>query len=349
MSESVNTFLNGLKMFQQGAKQFATDRAFSSAAEELKTLTAGIENEGEKRRAQAELSNRLTADLARIGADPSQIQTAAASFGPRQFRSPDEMITEATISQDNDLLGAGLQAQKLIGRDDRQLRERGMGLQERGVGLQERGVALDEAKFAKSQQAMAGIDTLRQGGTVSQLSKEDRERFINNVSPIRGMNIKAMATTGEQAKEILASKTSTDKSLSAVDSLLNDGLSRFNLKDRKKAAQLVAELKSGVRIAVTGGGNISLFEQQMLDELSPNPTAILSYTPAQKAGLESIRDKIQIGYLADLNNRGAELVPPEGMSPRDLQVFEKIIKNPGNDKAVQAYRLLKKKYSKSMK
>lgn len=114
------------------------------------------------------------------------------------------------------------------------------------------------------------------------------------------------ALTPQVAKPIREAYTGAKQAGFAVDKILDltkdikPGQkilpARFNELKAKVQQNRVA-LKAGIRIAITGGGNISEGEQKMLDEIAADPTQIVRNPQAARAALQSLKENSMIGAI----------------------------------------------------
>lgn len=86
------------------------------------------------------------------------------------------------------------------------------------------------------------------------------------------------------------------------------------LATRAEAAQYVAELKSALRIELTGGGNISTAEHKLMDQIVTNPMAIFSLDTTSQAALKTLGERFQSRRQNLMQTQGVLPVKPDGVS-----------------------------------
>jgi len=101
--------------------------------------------------------------------------------------------------------------------------------------------------------------------------------------------------TSMQAKELNLAKIAAGETKKAINRLLE--INKIPFKSMRpeviaEATQLQSKLKAQSRIAVTGGGNMSDFEQKLLADLSPNPSDFFTLESSTKKKLETLEKMV---------------------------------------------------------
>jgi hypothetical protein len=89
-----------------------------------------------------------------------------------------------------------------------------------------------------------------------------------------------------------------------------------------------AQIKAGIRIAVTGGGNISGPEQKLLDSIVADPTEIMRNPKAAMKALDSLDRGMQQKLIVEAMNRGvyfseSQLAEMHRQRPKAMKWFKK--------------------------
>lgn len=83
---------------------------------------------------------------------------------------------------------------------------------------------------------------------------------------------------------------------------------------KAQANQYVAELKAALRIELTGGGNISNAEQNLMDTIVVNPMAIFSLDSTNQAALTTLAERFQTRQKTMMGAEGVLPIKPDGVS-----------------------------------
>ena len=82
---------------------------------------------------------------------------------------------------------------------------------------------------------------------------------------------------------------------------------RADLVLRQKAFMYSRNIVASIRIDQSGGGNMSNYEQRMIEQMSNNPTAVLSWNPARIEGLKILRKRFDLNVASDAAVNGIKL------------------------------------------
>ena len=165
------------------------------------------------------------------------------------------------------------------------------------------------------------------------------------------------AKSKDDAKIAKEQFTNVDKGVTAATKLLEIMDRPFKSVDPKTigdATIWVAALKGASRIEVTGGGNISGPEQELLNQVAADPTKLWSLDVQNRARLQGVVEKLNLTKKAVIKNYG--LVPygqekrggsaPKAAAPKpemsgdDKQALDWAKKNPNDPRAAQIMQRL---------
>lgn len=115
---ALDDLFQALRMFQDGAKEYATGNAIRSAAENVKQINSIQQDEFVKRQQLEETGKQLALQLGSMGAPVSQIQSSVGAIMPQQLNSPDaffqQSLTATNPEAAKDLASAGMAFQKFL-------------------------------------------------------------------------------------------------------------------------------------------------------------------------------------------------------------------------------------------
>jgi len=103
----LENLFQGLKMFQDGLREYSTNRAIGEATDAVNQLNQSAVSDQQKRVAQMQLGNQLAAHLSSLGATGAQIEGAAGSIRPQSFQSPNDMMMQGYLQGNQDLVAQG--------------------------------------------------------------------------------------------------------------------------------------------------------------------------------------------------------------------------------------------------
>ena len=87
-----------LQMFSQGVNQLQTQRAITSANEQVQQIRASEASEADKRNALQQISSGLVSHLAGMGTPATTLAAVADSIGPRQYANANQMNADALLT-----------------------------------------------------------------------------------------------------------------------------------------------------------------------------------------------------------------------------------------------------------
>jgi len=115
---AMDDLFQALKMFQQGAQEYATGSAIREAAAQVKDINKIQQDEFMKRQQLEETGKQLALQLGAIGAPAAQIQQAAGAIMPQQLKGPEDFFSQAaqatTPEAQKELANAGIAFQKYL-------------------------------------------------------------------------------------------------------------------------------------------------------------------------------------------------------------------------------------------
>lgn len=103
---AMDDLFTALKMFQDGVQTLQTQRAITSANEQVNQIKAAEGNEMQKRSMLQNLSNQLVGHLAGLGAPATTIEQVKGTIAPKQFANANQMFMESQLTGDSNLAGA---------------------------------------------------------------------------------------------------------------------------------------------------------------------------------------------------------------------------------------------------
>jgi hypothetical protein len=172
---------------------------------------------------------------------------------------------------------------------------------------------------------------LTNAGTVIGLRKKETEHKRETEGRERAVPGYGLAPSKKIAEEMIKASKEANDGYEAADALLKiaaDPSNKLNPVKKREAAIHVAALKAGARIAVSGGGSISEYEQHLLDTIAADPTRIFSLPAGDKAALKAMQGK----FLSGMKNfaRAAGVVPDADVQQQgaDLPVVQAANKKP---------------------
>lgn len=111
----------GLKMFQEGVRDYATTKALAEARSQIDMLNSQTIKQEEKFAAMNELSRGLTQQMMQIGATPQQVAQAASAFAPQQFENSEAMFKQGVMAGDSGLQQQAAKVQEFEQKPKREL------------------------------------------------------------------------------------------------------------------------------------------------------------------------------------------------------------------------------------
>jgi hypothetical protein len=147
------TLQEALNSFVQGTRDLALTRSLSQANLAVQNIKGSTISEMEKRKALTQVAQSLTFDMLAKGANASQVQTAYASMAPKGVNGSDDAILQGLLQGDEQLMQAGLVADRLSAGNKLAVMQAQAGLQEQA----------DERKFAQ-QEKLVSMKLGAQGG-----------------------------------------------------------------------------------------------------------------------------------------------------------------------------------------
>jgi len=149
---------------------------------------------------------------------------------------------------------------------------------------------------ANLQESLAKLDLEKSKIDATIQSNMYAQSLKNEGKKVKGIGV---ARTPEDAQKLNDAKIAEGEAINILNELRGINKETFNyanLTTIGRAKILVAKLKAASRIAVSGGGNISEYEQKLLEDISPNPTDIFSREKTNIAKFDmlekSISDKV---------------------------------------------------------
>lgn len=342
MAASLSEFTQALNQFQGSMRDLAVNRATNNATQQLSQINAQVKDEGEKRLALQALSNDLALRLTGLGANANQVAQAAGAVGPQQFANADQAVLEGALTGQAGLSQRGLAAKRLSEGDEASRFDRKMRLEEAKFQLDK--ARLEGTDIAEAQKAvnsvieMAGLNVVK--GLPGELTKDQRGQFVGNVA--FGKNkVPAIAMDPKAAEQLRTKFNDLRGTNQIIDDLIKESKnfgSSFNPRARARAEALQARLKALVRIDVTGGGNVSNYEQELLDSVAANPVAIFNVTGGPQQALEQLKTAVNRSTAGILQQSGVQLLAP--LTKEEQQAIAYIKKNPKAPQAEEALRLI---------
>jgi hypothetical protein len=336
---SLTEFLNATNQFSQSVQGLVQRRAIQKATENITQINGLVKDEGEKRLALQDLSQQLTMELAGAGMDPMKAQQAGQQAGPRQFRDLNELFQEAALTNQPELAERGLAAQQLQERPaDRRFNEQ-IAVQHAGLDLQRQQHGLEimklqgmEANAAKAKVEEIMVNRgLNYDGTIGSLTRDQQKRSVGGLGP---NNAVGLAMDDESARELRKASADHTKVIENVTLLSKfDWTQKFDRKARAQVEQYTAMIKAAARIDLTGGGNISDLEQEMLRAFAADPLEIFTLRSPKEA-LLALKDITERGMAGRLRAHNVEILVPQNKlfkSPEERESIMNAIKNDPND------------------
>lgn len=115
---AMDELFQALRMFQDGAKEYATGSAIREAASTVKQINSIQQEEFAKRQQLEETGKQLALQLGSMGAPVSQIQSAAGAIMPQQLKAPEDFFSQSLTAGSpeaaKDLASAGVAFQKYL-------------------------------------------------------------------------------------------------------------------------------------------------------------------------------------------------------------------------------------------
>lgn len=115
---AMDDLFQALKMFQDGAKEYATGNAIRDAASTVKDINKLQQDEFLKRQQLEETGKQLALQLGAIGTPVSQIQSSVGAVMPQALNSPDaffqQSLTATNPEAAKELASAGMAFQKYL-------------------------------------------------------------------------------------------------------------------------------------------------------------------------------------------------------------------------------------------
>lgn len=115
---AMDDLFQALRMFQQGAQEYATGSAIRSAAQQVKDINQIQQDEFAKRQQLEETGKQLALQMSAIGAPAAQIQSAAGAIMPAQLKGPEDFFAQSLQAGNpeaaKELANAGMAFQKFL-------------------------------------------------------------------------------------------------------------------------------------------------------------------------------------------------------------------------------------------
>lgn len=115
---AMDDLFQALRMFQQGAQEYATGSAIRSAAQQVKDIGKIQQDEFAKRQQLEETGKQLALQMSAIGAPAAQIQSAAGAIMPQQLKGPEDFFAQSLQAGNpeaaKELANAGMAYQKFL-------------------------------------------------------------------------------------------------------------------------------------------------------------------------------------------------------------------------------------------
>jgi len=342
MAGTLSEFTQAVGAFQGSMRQLSVQKAVSNATSVMQGINAEVKNEGEKRVAFQNLSNELALKLTGIGADPQQVMQAASAIAPQQFANPQQAITEGALQGNVDLTRRGVAAQTLADQPTQSRFDRTMRVQEAQLMLEQaRSQGTDMADASKNVQGvldMSGLNVTK--GLPGELTKDQRKAFIGNAG-FGNTKISAIAIDPTAAKELrtqFAEAKGVNSAINELKGLAKEPGASVRPAVIAKAEALQAQLKALIRVPVTGGGNVSTFEQELLKSVAANPVSIFNFAGGPEAALDVLQKTINKKAAAAAQQSGLQFLAP--LTPDEDQAIKFIKANPKDSRAEETIRLI---------
>lgn len=110
----LDDLMKGLGAFNDGVRQLATTNAINDAHQQITDINSQQMNDLAKRQAAEQVAKDMSLRMINAGAHETTVQRAFDSLAPKQFKSPDEAILQGKMQGSDDIVNAGVEAQKLM-------------------------------------------------------------------------------------------------------------------------------------------------------------------------------------------------------------------------------------------
>jgi hypothetical protein len=206
---------NALNMLQSGAKTLFTQRAISSANDQVQQIKSSELDQTKQRAALQGVANQITTHLASLGTPATTIQEVAGALGPKQYATANAMNMDAQLTG-NKQLGAMADAQQNFEEDP--LNQR-LESQERWKMKSQNADPLKQLQFQalqdnRWQKMQDGLDRRMDGQTSSRgnlaAMQKINNRITNDMTLLDGdMNPQKMAELAKGFDSIISGGAAT--------------------------------------------------------------------------------------------------------------------------------------------
>lgn len=270
---------NALKMFQSGVQQAATTVAVDDATQAMNQIKNNVTDQADQRRQLQALSDNLALRMVGAGASAEHIAQAFKAVAPQTFATPEQAITEGTLSGRTGLTELGSKAQDIV--FNKELKK--FAAQE---AIKEKS---DERKFQR-EYGMAILKSSLEEGKKTKMTADELEK-LTNLDIGLDLNTDIMSKIG-------SSRWATG----TIGSRIPDIMSPEN-------AALRAELGrafDAYRIAVTGAG-ASPGEIEMLQKNMPNITDNVDVIKEKLSLNDKLMQSMRIRRIGNLGLAGRDV------------------------------------------
>jgi len=313
---AMDDLFQALRMFQDGAKEYATGNAIRSAAENVKQINSIQQDEFVKRQQLEETGKQLALQLGSMGAPISQIQSSVGAIMPQQLNSPDaffqQSLTATNPEAAKELASAGMSFQKFLAKAPL-------------TTAQQEQMKLGWAQlFGAQQQQKETLNQQRDLKVQEQLDKVDEATYRKQNLQTNALKLKSII--GEHGTNILAGPEGTE-----MDSLLYQmAVDYAKLVDPSSVAregEVAAAQKYMLPIRDWGGlGYSNATAQKIIDQYLVSLDDRMRNTTAAKLGART--------GITPLPARDAQIIETEN------RLKDKIKANPNDPKIDALQRAL---------
>ncbi len=142
---------------------------------------------------------------------------------------------------------------------------------------------------------------VRPDATLAELPPEKRERWVF------GYGEAATKDGAKQANEAVSNLRYVEDSVNRLLEINKKDMKSFSPDARAEAETITSMLVGALRLPIVGPGAVSEKELELLNRIIANPTAFISYDPANKKRLEVLRDRVKKQTEYKLKSYGLQI------------------------------------------